>query len=61
MKGSEVPPLIASKLALYSYCVAFHVDPMIAYQTPSKLILEMLTIHGEVKKIEQEEIDKAMK
>jgi len=34
---------------------------MEAYQTPAETIIQMLSIHGEVKAIEAEEMDKAMK
>jgi len=56
-----VTPQVGAKVALYGYCRAFNVNPMDAYNTPAKLILEMLSIHGEAKKIEQEEIEKSVK
>tara|TARA_R100000781_G_scaffold97434_3_gene61265 strand:- start:1561 stop:1734 length:174 start_codon:yes stop_codon:yes gene_type:complete len=56
-----VKPKVALKIALYTYCVTFSVDPVIAYQTPSKIIMEMLTIHGEAKRHEANEIDNALK
>ena len=34
---------------------------MEAYQTPAETIIEMLSIHGEVKRLELEEMEKAMK
>ena len=46
---------------LYSYCNIFHIDPMTAKNTPISLIKTMMTVHGEVKKIEAEEIQKHMK
>lgn len=46
---------------LYTYCITFHINPTDALNTPAKLIAEMLAIHGEAKKIESEEIQKAMK
>ena len=49
------------KIMLYSYRSAFHVNPKEAYETPASLSKEMLEIHGEVKKIESEEMDKARK
>ena len=39
----------------------FHIDPMTAKNTPISLIKTMMTVHGEVKKIEAEEIQKHMK
>ncbi len=52
---------VGMKIMLYSYCSAFHVNPKDAYDTPASLIKEMLDIHGEVKKIESEEMKKATK
>ncbi len=52
---------VGMKVMLYSYCSAFHVNPKDAYDTPASLIKEMLEIHGEVKKIESEEMKKATK
>ena len=34
---------------------------MEAYQTPAHIIIQMLTIHGEVKTLEAEEMEKAIK
>ena len=52
---------LGMKIILYSYCSAFHVNPKDAYETPASLIKEMLEIHGEVKRIESEEMNKASK
>ena len=43
---------------LYVYCSVFHVNPTDAYNTPASLIRELLEIHGEVKRIEAEELNK---
>lgn len=61
MKGGSVDTRVGMKIMLYSYCSAFHVNPKDAYDTPASLIKEMLDIHGEVKKIESEEMKKATK
>mgnify|MGYP003115031002 FL=1 len=61
MKGGSVDTRVGMKVMLYSYCSAFHVNPKDAYDTPASLIKEMLEIHGEVKKIESEEMKKATK
>jgi len=61
LKGHQVDSKIAMKILLYTYCSTFKVNPTEAQNTPLKLIIEMLTIHGEVKKIEQEEIGKQLK
>jgi len=46
---------------LYTYCTAFSIDPKDAYDTPVTLIKEMLEIHGEVKKLESEAMNKVNK
>lgn len=46
---------------VYTYSTTFNVNPLETYRTPSKLVKEMLEIHGEVKRLEAEEIDKAKK
>lgn len=49
------------KILLYTYCSTFKVNPIEAQNTPLELIIEMLQIHGEVKKIEAEELEKQFK
>ncbi len=61
MKGGSVDVTIGMKIMLYSYCELFSIDPKDAYETPASLIKEMLEIHGEVKKIESEEMEKSSK
>jgi len=61
LKGGKVDAVMGMKIMLYTYCTAFSVDPKNAYETPAHLIKEMLEIHGEVKKIESEEMDKVRK
>tara|TARA_R100000742_G_C4267534_1_gene85732 strand:+ start:94 stop:300 length:207 start_codon:yes stop_codon:yes gene_type:complete len=58
LKGGEVSPIIASKVMIYTYATTFNINPLDAYNTPASLVKEMLDIHGEVKKIESEEIEK---
>ena len=53
--------VVGMKIMLYSYCSAFHVNPKDAYETPASLIKEMMEIHGEVKRIESEEMERAKK
>ena len=50
---------MASKIMIYTYATTFHISPIEAYNTPSSVVKEMLEIHGEIKRIESEEIDKA--
>lgn len=61
LKGGSVSPIVASKIMVYTYASTFHVNPAEVYNTPSALVKEMLEIHGQVKKIESEEIEKARK
>ena len=42
----------------YTYCIAFHVNPVEAYNTPVSIIKDMLEIHTEIKKLESDELDK---
>ena len=46
---------------LYSYCSIFHINPVEAKQTPINIIKTMMTVHGEVKRLESEEIQKQFK
>tara|TARA_A100001201_G_scaffold111441_1_gene95424 strand:- start:1440 stop:1631 length:192 start_codon:yes stop_codon:yes gene_type:complete len=59
LKGGSVSPVIASKIMIYTYSSTFHINPIDAYNTPASVVKEMLEIHGEVKRIESEEIEKA--
>ena len=52
-------PNIALKMMLYTYCSVFHINPIEAHETPLNVIIEMLQIHGEVKKLESDELSKA--
>jgi len=44
---------------LYTYCSIFHISPIEAHETPLMVMKEMLEIHGEVKKLEADEMSKA--
>tara|TARA_A100001201_G_scaffold140280_1_gene133218 strand:- start:361 stop:507 length:147 start_codon:yes stop_codon:yes gene_type:complete len=46
---------------IYTYSETFGVSPLEAYNTPATLIHEMMEIHGEIKRIEAEEMEKARK
>jgi len=43
---------------VYTYASTFHVNPLEVYNTPASLVKEMLDIHGEVKRLESEELDR---
>lgn len=46
---------------IYTYSTTFSTSPLEAYCTPAVLVKQMLEVHGEVKKIEAEEMEKARK
>jgi hypothetical protein len=46
---------------IYTYSTTFSISPLEAYCTPAILVKQMLEVHGEVKKIEAEEMEKARK
>lgn len=56
-----MPPHIASRIMIYTYSTTFNSSPLEAYNTPAVLVKQMLEVHGEVKKIEAEEMEKARK
>ena len=49
------------KIMLYTYCTAFSINPLEAYDTPVTVIKEMLEIHGKIKRLESEAIEKGTK
>jgi len=61
LKGGAVEPDIGLNILLYTYCYTFKISPKEAQYTPIELMAEMLKIHGEVKKIEHEEMQKQLK
>jgi len=44
---------------IYTYSSTFHINPIEAYNTPASVVKEMLEIHGEIKRLESEELEKA--
>ena len=56
-----MPPHIASRIMIYTYSTTFSISPLEAYCTPAVLVKQMLDVHGEVKRIEAEEMEKARK
>ncbi len=52
---------MASRIMIYTYASTFNINPLEAYDTPFGLVKEMLEIHGEVKKLEAEEMERASK
>lgn len=56
-----MPPNIASRIMIYTYSTTFSISPLEAYCTPAILVKQMLEVHGEVKKLESEEMEKMNK
>lgn len=56
-----MPPHIASRIMIYTYSTTFNSSPLEAYNTPAVLVKQMLEVHGEVKRIEAEQMEKARK
>ena len=61
MKGGKVSSEVGMKIMLYTYCSAFSINPMEAYDTPVSVIKDMLEIHGEIKRLESEAIKEGSK
>ena len=49
------------EVTLYSYCMAFKIDPNVAKNTPLKFMMNMLTIHAVVEEEKAREIDRQTK
>lgn len=56
-----MPPHIASRIMIYTYSTTFNSSPLEAYNTPAILVKQMLEVHGEVKRLESEEMEKMNK
>ena len=56
-----MPLNIASRIMVYTFGTTFHVNPLEVYLTPASLVRDMLEIHGEVKRLESEELEKIRK
>ena len=49
------------EVTLYSYCMAFKIDPNIAKHTPLEFMMNMLLIHSEVEAEKARQIEKQTK
>jgi len=58
LTGGKVEPLIALDVLLYSYSMAFHINPYEAKDVPMSFLGKMLGIHGVIKELEAEELKK---
>ena len=56
-----MPLNIASRIMVYTFGTTFHENPLEVYLTPASLVRDMLEIHGEVKRLESEELEKIRK
>jgi len=61
LRGGEIDAGTAYKMLLYSYCKTFSINPMEARHTEIQLMLEMLSIHGEVEQYKTDEMEKKLK
>jgi hypothetical protein len=61
VRGGSSDPQTASLLIVYTLAKALAISPLEIYAMPSKLVIELLTVHGEVEKFKAEEMNKRMK
>lgn len=59
--GGNSPPKLTSQIIVYTLATAFSISPLEVYEMPAELVIDMLSIHGEVKRLEAEEMAKAQK
>ena len=50
----------ASLLIVYTLAKALGISPLEIYKMPSKLVNDLLTIHGVIEQIKSEEMEKSM-
>ena len=61
IRGKETTPKIASLMVVYMLSKALAISPLEVYKMPASLVQDLLTIHGTVKELESEEMDKMQK
>ena len=61
VRGKETTPKIASLMVVYMLSKALAISPLEVYKMPASLVQDLLTIHGTVKELESEEMDKMQK
>tara|TARA_R100000479_G_scaffold141629_2_gene77425 strand:- start:13086 stop:13265 length:180 start_codon:yes stop_codon:yes gene_type:complete len=52
---------LSSQLVVYTLATAFSISPLEVYAMPASMVKDMLRIHGEVKRMEAEEMEKIEK
>ena len=61
VKGKETTPKIACLMVVYMLSKALAISPLEIYKMPASLVQDLLTVHGVVKELESEEMDKMKK
>jgi len=61
IRGKETTPKIASLMVVYMLSKALAISPLEIYKMPASLVQDLLLIHGTVKELESEEMDKMQK
>jgi len=61
LRGGKAEPKDASLIVVYTLAKALSISPLEIYKMPAELVMDLLAIHGAVKELESEEIDKQMK
>tara|TARA_R100001510_G_scaffold53629_1_gene55412 strand:- start:5041 stop:5250 length:210 start_codon:yes stop_codon:yes gene_type:complete len=61
LKGRQGSPEDISLIIVYTLAKALGISPLEVYQMPSKLVLDLLSVHRAMAEIEKEELDKLQK
>tara|TARA_Y100001972_G_scaffold75456_1_gene91745 strand:- start:217 stop:423 length:207 start_codon:yes stop_codon:yes gene_type:complete len=61
LRGGKAEPKDASLIVVYTLAKALSISPLEIYKMPAGLVMDLLAVHGAVKELESEEIDKKMK
>jgi hypothetical protein len=61
VRGGSSDPKTASLLIVYSLAKALAISPLEVYKMPARLVMELLTVHGEVELYKAEELNRKMK
>jgi len=61
LRGGKAKPHEASLIVVYTLAKALSISPLEIYQMPASLVRDLLAVHGAVKEIESEEMEKEMK
>ena len=61
IKSGEGSPDTVSLIIVYSLAKALAISPLEIYKMPSKLVLDLLTVHATFEELKAEEMEKAKK